>query len=623
LGGTYQAAMTDDATPYGWAALRFTGPSPQVGSLITRGLVDFSPAAGGPVTLTLDSLALVPGGGTLSGTDSIAVTGPFTWRSGTVAVPRLEAQGGMAMSLEANAPGLTLSGTDLINDAAASVTVINTVNSGFTLAGGATFENRGTLTLNEHAVVADSGDHSAILLRNTGTIVAGTPSSAGINVPIDSSGPIIVSSGELDLGDTVGGGGRTFSFSGPINAAPGTWIGFLPTGGTVNVAGDVNAAGARVDFNAGTYTLSGAYQSGISNVIGAVRFTGSSADVGVLTGGTAELGTTAPITATATSFSGGLTGHGYMALHDAGAFTLTGSLHLGLNGHPGSGHYDTITADGPVSLNGVPFSLEIGAGFNACDSGVYTLIDGPGNAIGQFAGLPDGQVFSAGGNDFRISYANGDVTLTTVATPIAVTLASSANPAILGQLVTFTATVTTAGVAQSAGSVQFQVDGVNVGSPVPLVNGTASYSTAALTAGSHVVTAAYSMDCGCPCGSAGQITQIVHYQFGGFLPPLDDDGSYKLGRDLPIKFRLMDYNGNAVTTVSAVRSLQVQAIDAQGQPTGTPFNPTTTAGTALRYDPVSQQFIFNWDTSGLTLGYYRVLLTLDDGTLWTLDLRLK
>ena len=75
--------------------------------------------------------------------------------------------------------------------------------------------------------------------------------------------------------------------------------------------------------------------------------------------------------------------------------------------------------------------------------------------------------------------------------------------------------------------------------------------------------------------------------------------------------------------VSAVRSLQVQAINAQGQPTGAPFIPAATAGTALRYDPVSQQFIFNWDTSGLTLGYYRVLLTLNDGTLWMLDLRLK
>jgi RHS repeat-associated protein len=65
-----------------------------------------------------------------------------------------------------------------------------------------------------------------------------------------------------------------------------------------------------------------------------------------------------------------------------------------------------------------------------------------------------------------------------------------------GQAVTFTATVgandPTAGTP--IGSVQFQVDGGNLGPAVALVNGTASVTTSALLAGNHSITAVYTSD---------------------------------------------------------------------------------------------------------------------------------
>ncbi len=80
-------------------------------------------------------------------------------------------------------------------------------------------------------------------------------------------------------------------------------------------------------------------------------------------------------------------------------------------------------------------------------------------------------------------------------------VASSLNPAAVGQTVTFTATVTS-GAGTPTGTVQFKVDNVNLGAPVALgMGGTAGISTDALTEGQHTVTAAYAGDSNFGAGS--------------------------------------------------------------------------------------------------------------------------
>ena len=72
------------------------------------------------------------------------------------------------------------------------------------------------------------------------------------------------------------------------------------------------------------------------------------------------------------------------------------------------------------------------------------------------------------------------------------TIASSMNPSLYGQAVSFTATVVSGG-GTPAGTVQFSIDGSAVGSPVTLVSGSAtSGSISTLSAGTHTVTAVYS-----------------------------------------------------------------------------------------------------------------------------------
>jgi hypothetical protein len=90
-------------------------------------------------------------------------------------------------------------------------------------------------------------------------------------------------------------------------------------------------------------------------------------------------------------------------------------------------------------------------------------------------------------------------------------LASSANPSSYGQGVYFTATVT----AGATGSVQFQIDSVNVGAPVTLEGGQAvSGTNTSLAVGGHSIAAIYSGDTD-HTGSTGSLQQTVNMAGSG------------------------------------------------------------------------------------------------------------
>ena len=95
------------------------------------------------------------------------------------------------------------------------------------------------------------------------------------------------------------------------------------------------------------------------------------------------------------------------------------------------------------------------------------------------------------------------------------TVASSTNPSVFGQSITLTSTVSRTGTGSPTGSVQFVVDSVNFGSPVALTpaltnTSTAAVSTAALSVGTHTVSATY-VPTGGFSGSSGSLSggQVV------------------------------------------------------------------------------------------------------------------
>jgi YVTN family beta-propeller protein len=89
-------------------------------------------------------------------------------------------------------------------------------------------------------------------------------------------------------------------------------------------------------------------------------------------------------------------------------------------------------------------------------------------------------------------------------------LASSLNPSNFAQIVTFTATVTSAAAGTPTGTVTFK-DGVNSLGTVTLnASGQASFSTAALSVGTHTITAVYGGSLNFATSTSAVLTQTVN-----------------------------------------------------------------------------------------------------------------
>ena len=85
---------------------------------------------------------------------------------------------------------------------------------------------------------------------------------------------------------------------------------------------------------------------------------------------------------------------------------------------------------------------------------------------------------------------DGDLVTLVVTAPQSTTaVSSSANPAVYGQSVTWTASASNSG-SPASGSIQFKVDGANVGAPETVdASGNASVSAPPLSVGNHPVSA--------------------------------------------------------------------------------------------------------------------------------------
>ena len=109
--------------------------------------------------------------------------------------------------------------------------------------------------------------------------------------------------------------------------------------------------------------------------------------------------------------------------------------------------------------------------------------------------------------------AVGTATLTETVTQASTTttVASSAASPIYGQSLTFTANVgVVARAGAPTGTVQFEMDGVDLGSPAQLVDGSAtSDAIGSLSAGTHSITAVYSGDANFQTSTAANFTQTV------------------------------------------------------------------------------------------------------------------
>jgi hypothetical protein len=145
------------------------------------------------------------------------------------------------------------------------------------------------------------------------------------------------------------------------------------------------------------------------------------------------------------------------------------------------------------------------------------LLNGTGSASFTIATL------AVGTHALAVEYL-GDASFTPVASPAltesigqassAVALASSADPSLTGQSLTFTATVTAVepGTGVPTGSVTFYADGTALGAPVALdATGKATTTTSSLATGIRAITAAYAGDTNFIGAGSQSLTQDVRY----------------------------------------------------------------------------------------------------------------
>lgn len=118
----------------------------------------------------------------------------------------------------------------------------------------------------------------------------------------------------------------------------------------------------------------------------------------------------------------------------------------------------------------------------------------------------------------------------------------------------------------------------------------------------------------------------VEYNFSGFLPPIQANGSkvYKRGRTLPIKFQLQDVGQSYISTASATITMQQFSDEA---PVGDPVEVESTSGAdhgnTFRYDSDNEQYIFNLNTKNLSSGVWQLQVRLNDGTVKTGMIKFK
>src|SRR5208337_2347795 len=90
--------------------------------------------------------------------------------------------------------------------------------------------------------------------------------------------------------------------------------------------------------------------------------------------------------------------------------------------------------------------------------------------------------------------------------PTTNTLVASVDPIIVGQSVTFTATVTG---TSPTGTIQFMDGAASLGSPVVLISGTAALTTSGLTIGTHSITAVYPGDTANAPSTSAALSEVV------------------------------------------------------------------------------------------------------------------
>jgi hypothetical protein len=169
----------------------------------------------------------------------------------------------------------------------------------------------------------------------------------------------------------------------------------------------------------------------------------------------------------------------------------------------------------------VTFTVTV-AGVIAIPTGTVTFMDG-GTTLGTRT-LSGGQAtfsissLTSGSHSITAIYSGDLIYAGSTSAPLAqsvnenlsnASLGSSVNPSSLGQMVTFTATVTSPG-GSPTGTVSFKDGSAVIGTGTLDGGGKATFSTSALTAGNHPITVVYGGDVNFAISTSSPLIQVVN-----------------------------------------------------------------------------------------------------------------
>jgi hypothetical protein len=468
--GSYTQAVTP--APTTTSLLSDVNPSVHGGTVtFTATVASTTGTPTGTVTFQSDG-ATIPGCDLQALTAGIATCVTDSFDAGTHAVTA-SYSGASSYQASSAAP------LDQVVDLAPSTTVLTTdLNP-------ATFGDDVTLTATITGVPAGSVP--------TGTVqfsVDGTPVGGPVTVAAGSASLVVgLGAGDHEVLAEYSGGANYFGSSDSLTQA----IEKAATSTVVVSDVDPSVYGDAVTFTAtvSPHPASGSVQFSVDGVdFGAPVAVGSggvavSEAIASLDAGSHDIEATFSGTANYTSSVGPLT---QTVLRRATTTAVTSDVNPSVFG-------DTVTLTATVSpapaAGSVQFSIDgVPAGGPVAISGgsaalvTATLAPGTHDIDAEFTGSQN------------FAPSTGELTQTVALVPSTTTLANTPGSPNAGALFTLTATVTGVPSGSSpTGTIQFAINGANVGSPVPVsLLGTASLNTPAPAAGTHFATAAYSGD---------------------------------------------------------------------------------------------------------------------------------
>ncbi|HMP60399.1 MAG TPA: Ig-like domain repeat protein, partial [Gemmatales bacterium] len=436
---------------------------------------------------------------------------------------------------------INLNGTDANFGQAGSAGLINTI---LAINGSGDITKAGTGIF----IVAGPNTYSGTTFLNGGTIQIGAS-----NVIPDNSPFIMAAGTTLDLAnfsETLG------SLSGPVGATITLGTGTLTVGSLnsdTTFGGLITGTGGLVKTGSGNLTLTGSntysgatlISQGILEVNGMLASNVTISAGGTLAGDGAVANTTVNLGG---QIAPGTTLNPGILVAQITAFQAGSNLFVRLNGlNPGEA--DRLVT-GASSLDLGDATLSGTLGFAAALGDSFTIITANG-ITGTFA---SGAVAFIGGRKFAVAYNANSVVVTRIIANSVTTVSSSQNPAILGDSVTFTATVVgeTGTTGAPTGTVEFYADGNLIGTGTLDEFGQATFTTDTLALGSHTITAVYVGDGDYEGSTSGDLVQnIIAAPIGSILIFAGSPQSTVVNTAFGINLqaRVLDTNGDPVAGV--------------------------------------------------------------------------